>query len=211
MNWKQRIICCTFFSVFFAPFSQKNSLDNTTFLCYPQLCKKGFLLKLLLVAFFLPFFFCGCLAKVFLRQRVKKIYCSSDRNVKCVCISIFSFLTTQKVVVIHSDNTKSRSYSFWQHKKWYLSKKRFFAEIVLIASFVFFLSFFSVGCLCFLAKVLWCQSENKNYCGYNTKVKWKQKERSSQWSRHFLCYQSVFFAEIVLLKGKRVIKWAFFG
>jgi hypothetical protein len=51
--------------------------------------------------FFFAFFFCGCLAKVVLRQRVKKNYCSSNTKVKCVCISIFSFLITQKVTVIH--------------------------------------------------------------------------------------------------------------
>ena len=90
------------FLVFFLlHLAKKTHLITRRVLCYPQLCKKGFLLKLLLVAFFFAFFFCGCLAKVFLRQRVKKNYCSSNTKVKCVCISIFSFLITQKVTVIH--------------------------------------------------------------------------------------------------------------
>ena len=96
----QRYPCCTLLSVFFAQLSQKNSLDNTTFFWLSAVMQKSFLLKLLLVAFF----FCGCLAKVVLRQRVKKNYCSSNTKVKCVCISIFR----KNVLVIHFDNTKNR-------------------------------------------------------------------------------------------------------
>ena len=95
--------------------------------------KKVFCWNCCLLPFFFAFFFCGCLAKVVLRQRVKKNYCSSNTKVKCICISIFR----KNVLVIHFDNTKNRqlfilttqkivSYSFSQHKKWYLSKKSFF-------------------------------------------------------------------------------------
>ena len=86
-------------------------LITRRFLCYPIFSKKGFLLKLLLVAFFFAFFFGGCLAKVFLCQRVKKNYCSFNTKLKCFCILVFSFFETCYPYFFLFWNVLSRSFS----------------------------------------------------------------------------------------------------
>jgi hypothetical protein len=154
--------------------------------------QKSFLLKLLLVAFFFAFFFCGCLAKVVLRQRVKKNYCSSNTKVKCICISIFR----KNVLVIHFDNTKNRQLFIF-------TKTGTFHP----AFFFFFLSIKQTGEQC-------CELEQKKgkterqqaqFQQQNSfrKLRITQKLLFSFLERDVCSFSSCFFP---ILKGKRVIK-----
>jgi hypothetical protein len=140
-------------------------LITRRFLCYPIFSKKGFLLKLLLVAFFFAFFFGGCLAKVFLCQRVKKNYCSFNTKLKCFCILVFSFFETCYPYFFLFWNVLSRSF----HDIFCVI--RTFRKKVFLLKFLLVAFFFCPFLLWLFSKSSLIPKWHQNYRGCNTKLK----------------------------------------